>query len=504
MFPRIFVCLTLATPALSWTSSHGHLRLTGGAARPLPADATVRAERSRQLMHNNGDVSYTISMVVGNQTIEAVPDTGSFDLLVFSSLCKFGCGNPKFLYNRTQSLNFEHGQNYQEHSFGSGKTMSYEAYDTVRAGNLWSKRQLFWEVYSADMPILIDLNFQAILGLGPPSSSIEIAVQDAREVKHELDSLPGATSLSAGQTRLATHYYEIADLAKKARSVAASFQLQSFSICLGRSVGSPGVIVWHDLQPEERPVNVFKTVPLKGGLFWSAQLENVALGALPSGQDDSKTSLGCSDVACTAVLDSGTSLIVAPQQAVAQVNEALTKWRALSGNCTDLSTLPHLEFEMGGSLFRLPPESYVGDLSGDVSKLDPDVRRFLLHLQSPNQTRLSALQGGRDHHSVFDACTPMLMVMDQDPSRPPQWILGMPFFREYYSTFSLGQAKLPWRRQAMSMSFAKAGPDCYPADSDVQMPDEALRQTRRMRIDISKLRVPRWALQEAKQKARHL
>eukprot|EP00448_Togula_jolla_P004328 CAMPEP_0170612240 /NCGR_PEP_ID=MMETSP0224-20130122/23618_1 /TAXON_ID=285029 /ORGANISM="Togula jolla, Strain CCCM 725" /LENGTH=136 /DNA_ID=CAMNT_0010937731 /DNA_START=52 /DNA_END=459 /DNA_ORIENTATION=+ len=136
MFQRIFVCLTVATPALSWTSSHGRLRLTGGAARPsarpsarpLP-DTTVRAERSRQLMHNNGDVSYTISMVVGNQTIEAVPDTGSFDLLVFSSLCKFGCGNPKFLYNRTQSLNFEHGQTYQEHAFGSGKTMSYEAYD---------------------------------------------------------------------------------------------------------------------------------------------------------------------------------------------------------------------------------------------------------------------------------------------------------------------------------------------------------------------------------------
>jgi len=426
--------------------------------------------------------------------MEAVPDTGSFDFLVFGSKCQTGCGPVDNLYNQSKSGSFHKGETYTLHEFGSGDAWASESYDVLKVGPLQVEKQLFWQVYSADMPILRSGDFQGILGIGPPESSVTIALNDAKEVRKEIKEIEKYGQVTPDQQKIAENYFALAKHAKKAVSVAANLDLESFSICLGRRSGSKGYLVWHDTAPQDRPTNMFRTVPVQEGLFWAAALESVQLGALPGASDGQhSTPIGCSDGPCTAIVDSGTSLLVAPSSAAWQVEEALDKWRALSGNCTDLSSLPNLEFKMGGIPFTLPPESYVGDVSGDWEKLDPDLRRYLPHFER----KMQSLKSGSEFQG-FDACTPLLMVMDSSFDNVPVWILGMPFFRQYYTTFTLGPGPEPWRRSAKSMSFAHSDAKCKPVAAEQLLREaEAPSEERRLRIDISKLRIPHWVKRKA-------
>jgi len=478
-------------PAASLHKTERSQVLRGQANARQPTDATSAAAQSVQEMHNDGDASYTITVSLGGQNLEIIPDTGSFDFLVFGTHCKMGCGPVHRLYNDSLSSTYEKGSAYTLHQFGSGDAWSSESYDTVTSGPAKSEHQVFWEVYDADMPILESGDFQGILGLGPPESSVMIALRDASDVQQEVNYIKSAGGkVSPRQKKIANNYFTLADHAKAARSVAADFGLKSYSICLRRSSGSPGSLIWHDMAPEQRPANMFRTIQSKeGDLFWSAKLEHVELGPLPSAlEGQSRTQIGCGqgEGSCTAIVDSGTSLIVAPRDAAWKVEDALRKWRALSGNCTDLSTLPNLEFTMGGMPFVLPPQSYVGDLSGDWSELDPKLQGFLPHLDA----QIMKLRTERDSDSQpYDSCVPLIMIMDSAPGEDQQWILGMPFFRQYYTTFTLAQGETEWRRKAASMSFALADSECRPT-MDKLLQQRNLDDQQRMRIDVSKIRVP--------------
>lgn len=66
---------------------------------------------------NNGDTYYTVDITVGGQTLEVVPDTGSFSLLVTSTNCH-GC--PHQGWNATASSSWEPLDEYARITFGSG------------------------------------------------------------------------------------------------------------------------------------------------------------------------------------------------------------------------------------------------------------------------------------------------------------------------------------------------------------------------------------------------
>jgi len=449
---------------------------------------------TQEVLQNDGDASYTITVTVGGQQLQAIPDTGSFDLLVFGSFCKTGCGPVGKLYNQSKSSSFQKGTVSTMHQFGSGDAWSSESYDEVISGAVKAESQVFWQVYSADMPILALGDFQAILGLGPPDSSLKMALEDAAQVEKEVKYLLAAGGvITEAQKKIANNYIQLAEHAKTARSIAADFDLRSYSICLGRASGSPGALVWHDVAPESRPVNMFRTIEMQDDMFWSAKLEYVALGSMRTSSGiEKRTPLGCGQRPCKAIVDSGTSLIVAPREALWQVEDALQKWRALSGNCTDLSTLPNLEFMMGGMPFSLPPSSYVGDLSGDWSLLDPKLQSFLPHLDA----QIMSLRTERDRDSQpYDSCVPLIMIMDSAPGEDQQWILGMPFFRQYYTTFTLSPGVTEWRRKAKSMSFALADSHCRPTVDKLLQQGHADEQ-QRLSIDVSKIRVPHHAMRK--------
>ena len=104
-------------------------------------------------------------------------------------------------------------------------------------------------------------------------------------------------------------------------------------------------------------------------------------------------------------------------------------------DCSNLHELPTLNFMIDGKPFSLPPQAYVMRVTGATMEADDiwDVLFFKPKIRK------------------VDTCMPAFMQIDMASRHGPIWILGMPFFRYYHTTFD---------RTKKQMHFALAGEDC--------------------------------------------
>jgi len=429
------------------------------------------------------DLQYTAEVSVGGQTVQGVLDTGSFELLVFSASCR-SCGDWQGLYNATDSSTYQAGQLKTTHWFGSGAAHSYESFDRVDIGPLSAPSVSFWEVYHAEMELLYHSDIQAIVGVGPPgvpqSEAWAVAQRDQARVEwfdEHIRYTPRLITNKANASAEVALYTETRN-----DSLLELFDTTVFSVCLDRARGSPGYFIWNDNAVTQEP-ELFARLPVVGDYFWSCELSRVRLGV--PGENGNGHEVGCS-TGCGAIVDSGTSLLVMPSAAATRIIRAIES-SDVTCNGFSLANLPNLHFNLGGQELSLPPEAYLGLTLGAV--IEPMRRWF------SNGTQPSTLQ-----------CNVRLLVMTEEAETQfgPLWIIGMPFFREYYTTFNLGRAK-PER----AIHLARANDACMPTAANqppvaagmaYQTVDAAGESksfeppTRRFRtVDISQVRVPRWA-----------
>mmetsp|Transcript_53966 Transcript_53966/g.150071 ORF Transcript_53966/g.150071 Transcript_53966/m.150071 type:complete len:540 (-) Transcript_53966:72-1691(-) len=456
------------------------------------------AGQTRQVLDNLGDVQYTANIYVGEQKLKAIVDTGSFELLVFGQNCTM-CGSPRKLYDHTKGSGYSSSGFTQQHNFGSGTTDSVEARDTVVVDGLRIKAQKFWEVVDADMPILDEDSFQAILGVGPPRSALKFAKHEAQEVhKQYHDYIKTGQTVTEQVRNVVKHYDDAVVHAKNGTSVAENLDLASVSICLGQKSNSKGYFTWDDHAIQTTPEK-FVHVNVVGEYYWSASIgsvefENASMQHTHGRPMQADNLIGCADANCSAIIDTGTSLLVAPSDFVHSVYTLVDSWAQDGGTCDDLSKLPDLHFTLNGVPLSLPAESYVGQIEGDVHD---EVAKFMPMLF--RQTR-----GLGDLKS---SCQPLIMTMDAVSQFGPMWILGMPFFRKYYTSFEFRRLKGARFPDAARMAFAVADEKCKPGmrpPNTAHAKDRAELQTERrqaqLRVDASKLRVPR-LVREAHAKA---
>jgi len=406
----------------------------------------------RQSLQNLGDVQYTGEVEVGGQKLQGILDTGSFELLVLSKECQV-CGDPAKLFDSDNSQNFHEGDEIVQHSFGSGTTMSSRGFDTVRVGPLESKNQAFWQVFDAMMPILEESTFGAIVGVGPPDSASKIEEQE-----------DGGAEVPMAMTKM--HNKQNLQMTGKpaspeVSSVCSQFGVQTFSVCIGQQTGSHGFFVWDDAPPHEQG-REFTAVEVAGEIHWAGRMTDVQMG-----HDVAKDSFTLCKDGCAAVIDSGTSLIAAPSSVIQEVEEALVSLRE---DCSNLGDMPDLVFELGGQKFSLPPDAYIGQIVNHGAPALKDILHFRF----------------RSRHYT---CVPLFMNIDVDSQLGPMWILGLPFFRKYYTTFSFDTKVSPVKK---FMSMALADDECNPADSSALLGGKR-SDMQPKKIDLSQLRVPRWA-----------
>merc|ERR1711904_241436 len=138
-------------------------------------------------------------------------------------------------------------------------------------------------------------------------------------------------------------------------------------------------------------------VPLISETYWE-----VSLDAMKYGSDAVISSKQ------NAIVDSGTSLLAGPPEAVTalanKVGATSVMGKEYTIDCSKKSSLSNLDITLGGKSFSLSPEDYILEVSGQ--------------------------------------CLFAFIGLDVPPPRGPLWIMGDVFMRKYYCVFDYGNKKM--------------------------------------------------------------
>jgi len=384
----------------------------------------------RQAMTNFADAQYVAYLDIGEQTVGAILDTGSFELVVFSTAC-YSCGQAA-KYRGRDSPTYTKGKRETEQAYGSGTAFSHDASDVVKLGPFGLADQTFWEVIDADMPLLATANFNAVVGLGPPGTPAVDAWSGAEGAAHTMAEHIAQGIQEDSETDWAMGKFDLAFQSNRQGTVLRNFGITSFSICIGAKPGTDGYFVWNDTSHVDFPER-FVRLPVTGEHTWTVGLSSVRLMPRLRHFEDGPVDVGCSaEQPCDAMIDSGTALLVVPSFAVDVLAKQANK---LNDDCSNIQDLPELSFTMNGSTFTLPPDAYIGQVTGEV----PSYMQLSPNLQlSPRLQRLGPRVQSRHLRNPNGTCELVVMESTAQSSTGPLFILGHPFLRKYYTSFDLG------------------------------------------------------------------
>lgn len=358
-----------------------HGRLADVAAHHQQVSAVASAiSGSRGLpvttrMDNRRNMQYYSKITLGGQQVDAIFDTGSFDVVVVSQRCK-DCVNPQ--YDSSASKTYRGLNKTIMHRYGSGMTESYQGVDELSVGGgLVVKEQVIHEIVRHQMKVLDKAAFDAIVGIGP--------------VKGDCNT-----------------------------SVVCNLGISDISVCLERGSEAPGWITWGGSLSAAQKAQALELKTI-GKYHWTVSMSDI----IPVGTTLSKKQVQAAEIIlcgrnCAAILDSGTSLIAAPSHAVFGLRALLP---ALAADCSNYQDLPDLEFNMNGHKLRLPPQAYALKLKGAMQ----------------DKRKVASFLAIKPAILARDVCFYGFIEMDRSSDFGPLWIFGMPFFREYHVTFGYHQ-----------------------------------------------------------------
>lgn len=339
-----------------------------------PAAVPAASFPYRQRLENRNDMQYHGTIVLGGQEVDAIFDTGSFDLLVISQKCKKCLGRPQ--YNSSKSTSHRSlGDDVVEHEFGSGPTKSHLAAEELHIGPMVVAKQVIHEIVSHEIKVLDSASFDAIVGIGS-----------------------GMNETTCNQ------------------SVLCQLNISEFSICLGRPKGSPGWLTWGSRLTDTQRSQAVELSNV-GKFHWTVSMTDILPVGLQLGQERANAAkvLLCGK-GCAAILDSGTSLIAAPSHSLNGLQALLPQ---LADDCSNWQDLPDLQFNFNGRTLRLPPTAYALKLSGSVE----------------DKRSVSSFLHFKPTLASHDVCFFGFIAMDRSTDFGPLWIFGMPFFREFHVSF---------------------------------------------------------------------
>jgi len=378
---------------------------------------------------NHNSVQYTADLSLGQQILPVIYDTGSFEIIVLSTLCKT-CRSPS-IYDSKQSPSFMNaGGVTAEHLFGSGPVVSEKGFETVslgRSGSPYVANSIpFWQVISHEISVWNSgAHFSGIVGLGFP------------------DHVPKGFSAENAETT----------------TLLAAMGINTFALCLER--GRPGPPGWFSMGPSvERVMKTgpFHRLSVVGKVHWGVHMTSVYANGVGG--------LNPCQPSCGAIVDSGTSLIAVPPSAQLLVSRLTAKIKL---DCSNLATLPVLEFQLDGKLIRLPPAAYV-------------MRQR--HTRWPD---------------MVYKCRAAFMSIDKESAHGPVWILGMPFLRYYYTVFDRAAKEIRVAPSTPACEVSNTMPSFFNsthlegARGSATVGSFASPDYQPTEVDLNEARVPEWA-----------
>ncbi|KAJ0621366.1 putative phytepsin [Helianthus annuus] len=344
------------------------------------------------LLKNYMDTQYYGEIGIGTppQKFTVVYDTGSSNLWVPSSECFFSMScyvHPK--YSSKMSNTYKGNGKFAAIGYGSGSISGFFSKDDVTVGNLVIKEQEFMEATIEPGVTFMSGKFDGILGLGFK----EISVGNATPVWDNM--------IKQGLVKDPL-----------------------FSIWLNRDVNGEkgGEIVFGGVDPEHY-IGDHTFVPITQKGYWQFDMGDVLINGKSTGS--------CQN-GCSAIADSGTSLITGPTSVITEINNAIgvesfashlqskseehsdSSARTMGVSrvdCANVASMPNVSFTIGGKEFVLSPREYlVKDREGN--------------------------------------CVSGFMPLDIPPPHGPLWILGDVFMGCYHTIFDYGNVRIGFAKAA--------------------------------------------------------
>ncbi|CDW57276.1 cathepsin D aspartic protease [Trichuris trichiura] len=325
-----------------------------------------------ELLHNYMDAQYygDISIGTPKQNFTVIFDTGSSNFWVPSSKCSFfdiACWLHK-RYNSKKSKTYAKDGRPIEIRYGSGSMKGFASKDTACVAGICVKEQIFVEATSQPGIAFVFAHFDGILGMGYPS----IAVGNITPV----------FNMMIEQKLLVEPV---------------------FSFWLNRDTSSEigGEITFGGLDSSHYEGDV-SWVPVTRQRYWEFDMSGIKIN---------EEMLACKD-GCTAIADTGTSLIAGPKDEVARIQEYIGAKPLIMGqyfvDCDKIEALPNISLVIANRDFTLEPEAYI----------------------------MKMTQFGKSF------CISGFMGIDLPKEVGKLWILGDVFIGTYYTAFDMGNNRV--------------------------------------------------------------
>ncbi|CAK6437360.1 unnamed protein product [Pipistrellus nathusii] len=347
------------------------LRGWGSPGAPLGLGAPAPGGRSAFVpLSNYMNAQYYGKIGLGTppQNFSVVFDTGSSNLWVPSRRCSF-FSLPCWFHHR---FNPKASSSYRPNGttfaiqYGSGQLSGILSEDKLTIGGIGNASVVFGEALWEPSLVFVFARFDGILGLGFPVLSVG-------GVRPPLDALVDEGLLDK----------------------------PVFSFYLNRDpeAAEGGELVLGGSDPAHY-VPPLTYVPVTVPAYWQVHMNGVKVG---------KGLTLCAQ-GCPAILDTGTSLITGPTEEIRALHRAIGGFPLLGKyiiECTIISKLPPVSFNLGGAWFNLTAQDYVIQVARGGARLC-----------------LLGFQG-----------------LDVPPPVGPLWILGDVFLRSYVAVFDRGSVR---------------------------------------------------------------
>ncbi|XP_032872413.1 cathepsin E-like [Amblyraja radiata] len=323
-------------------------------------------QASTEPLLNYMDMSYYGTISIGNppQSFTVIFDTGSSNLWVPSVYCSDAPCMSHTRFSPSSSSTYRSNNERVAIQYGTGSMTGILGYDTLRVSDITIRGQELGLSLTEPGGFFNSVKFDGILGMGYQSLSAE----GATTVLHNMIS----------------------------QQVISE---PLFSVYLTRSAvdGESGSeIIFGGVDPSHYQGSI-NWVPVTHQAYWQIEIQRVTV----NGQV-----VACSE-GCPAIIDTGTSLLVGPTNAITNIQQAVGatpgSYGQYSINCNDLSSMPDVVFTINGYDFTLPATAYA--------------------LKSTYYNQVSCMSGFGDTGSNL-------------------WILGDVFIGEYYSIFDRGNNRV--------------------------------------------------------------
>jgi len=365
-------------------STQGSFLTTGQKTK----DAAKGQRYVQKMRSMSGGAFYLVDLCFGleeeqQQCFAGIPDTGSFEIVVRSTLCKeTGCAGPMYNANLSSSFELDTTANGTVLlSYGSGPVEAVHGFEKVcvdHDSRICVDHQSVLLTTETTIDALADGEIIGIFGVG----------------RGEKEGREDRFITNLGMTR--------------------------YSVCLETNETQDGEFVWNEVDVSNDPS--YSQIDIFGKVHWAAKLTDMRLGLKENGNDIHQSlPLDCQD-GCGAILDSGTTFITPPQQTLDHLSEYMLK---NNFTCEDWASLPDLKFNFGSTEYVLPANAYIALVEAEEI---PDWLKERLHFTPAQQ-----------HTCMFLFINPM----GQDTQQGPAMIMGMPFFR-YYKTIFDYKNKTAW------------------------------------------------------------